>query len=198
MLNVTELSIDTIIKELPSNDSQFSKFLKEGIGHDILRSYKQFVEFYSYCPTCRSEKISKFNHSMFFFLPKYTYFKEKLLEKMSVVNSLVELNKEDDHYFGIICDDCFSIANNIQGSISEFHKIRKFIETYRNCPTCGAQNHESTLIRFYHNNKKRHLRNMLIRHMNDKDLNVSMEKNNIKLGIPCCKCFDIIFISNKN
>ncbi|MHA1436813.1 MAG: hypothetical protein ACTSPD_04505 [Promethearchaeota archaeon] len=158
------------------------------ISNKMLREFEVFKKFYSKCPICKNENLNQKKCELFYFSPKFSYFKDILIEKMKEVDSIDKLN-DDEYFFGIPCDDCYHITNNIQGRFIDLNEIQKFIIAYNKCPICSAKNHINYLTSFYNDNSKRNLRDFLIRSME-----VIKNKNyNINIGIPCCICYEQYF-----
>ncbi|MFO8019109.1 MAG: hypothetical protein R6U96_10770 [Promethearchaeia archaeon] len=63
-----------------------------------------------------------------------------------------------------------------------FPEVRRFMERFKTCPVCGADNHAFNLIRFYFSRKKRAMRKNFLKAAEEDD-----EK--IDVGILCCSCF---------
>ena len=105
------------------------------------------------------------------------------------VDSFESLNTED-YFFGVPCEPCFQLIQNIQGNFSELNQLQKFIVKYGICPVCGANNHRNYLISFYNDDNKRVIREYLVNNM---DLSEKLEKFKINIGIPCCNCFEQFF-----
>jgi len=155
---------------------------------EIAKYYLKFILFYNYCPICKCE--TQLAHESLFFFPKYKNYKELLIRKMQISASLEDLNMVSEGYFGVPCKRCFHIVRNIQGKVTQIVEIKNFIKVYANCPVCGAKNHELSLLKFYHSKQNTKLLNFLIMHINYTDLKTYGEQFKLKLGIPCCECFD--------
>lgn len=158
------------------------------IKNKLLEEYEMFRNFYSKCPICEQDQS---NHQIcedIFFLSKYSFFKEILIEKMKV-DSFESLNTED-YFFGVPCEPCFQLIQNIQGKFSELNQLQKFIVKYGICPVCGANNHRNYLISFYNDDNKRVIREYLVNNMY---LSEKLGKFKINIGIPCCNCFEKFF-----
>jgi len=155
---------------------------------EIAKSYLKFISFYTYCPICKCK--TQLAHESLFFFPKYKNYKELLIKGMQISASLEDLNMESESYFGVPCVRCFHIVRNIQGKVSQLLEIKSFIKAYAICPVCGAKNHESSLLKFYHSKENLGLLNFLIKHINYTNLKTYGEEFKLKLGIPCCNCFD--------
>ena len=73
--------------------------------------------------------------------------------------------------------------------------FQKFINFFLFCPICGKENHRSHLSKFYftQNPQLKLLKEKLLLLMDQsKDFDYIYE-NEIKIGIPCCSCFDKFF-----
>ena len=160
------------------------------IKNKSLEEFTYFREFYSKCPICKQENINLTNCEKFYFSLKYSFFKEILFEKMNEFESLDEINVDDEYFFGIPCDDCFEIVRNIQGKYLDLNQVDNFMITYSTCPLCGAKNHRSYLLSFYHDDKQKRLRDYLIQTM---ELIKKKKNYKINIGIPCCVCFKNVF-----
>lgn len=73
--------------------------------------------------------------------------------------------------------------------------LEKFLNVFATCPVCNSQNHQSYLEDFYFSTdlEKVKMREQLLEMLEHDD---SIE--NVKIGIPCCNCFDNIFGSRKS
>jgi len=72
----------------------------------------------------------------------------------------------------------------------------QFMENFAFCPICKAENHASYLKKFYFSKKREdsELKNQLLKLLVlSKDFN-ELYYNKIKLGIPCCDCFQSFFM----
>ena len=83
-----------------------------------MEQYEEFSSFYARCPICKEFNINQKMCELFYFSPKYSYFRDLLIDKMNETKELDDANIEES-YFGIPCDDCFSITKNIQGKYRE-------------------------------------------------------------------------------
>lgn len=160
------------------------------IKNKRLEDYITFREFYMTCPLCKQYDVNQFMCQEIYFTGKFNYFKRVLLERMASVDSLEELNNEKI-FFGVPCEECFTMVKNITGKYSDLDDLQRFILNYSECPVCRAKNEPSYLAAFYHDETQSDLRNALIHHMLFGD--EASEKFGVKLGIPCCKCFREIF-----
>ena len=167
-------------------DSHLSLLSKIDSYQEIAKSYLKFISFYNYCPICKCK--TQLAHESLFFFPKYKDYKELLIRKMQISASLEDLNMVNESYFGVPCKRCFHLVRNIQGKVSQLAEIQSFIKAYGICPVCGAKNHELWLLKFYHSKQNLKLLKFLVRHINYTDLKTQQFK--LKLGIPCCECFD--------
>ncbi|MFX1338022.1 MAG: hypothetical protein ACFFDK_05395 [Promethearchaeota archaeon] len=72
---------------------------------------------------------------------------------------------------------------------------QEFIDFFSFCPICGKENHESYLKKFYfdHNLNSRMLREKLLLLMDKSKRFEQIYENEIKIGIPCCSCFEKLF-----
>ena len=79
---------------------------------------------------------------------------------------------------------------------SEFDEdFEEFIRFFSDCPLCGRALHSSYLKRFFYsrNRKMISLKNRLLELIEESKDYEELYYNEIKLGIPCCKCFKSIF-----
>ncbi|MFX1411005.1 MAG: hypothetical protein ACFFA6_11685, partial [Promethearchaeota archaeon] len=161
------------------------------IKNENINQYRRFQTFYSKCPICSRDEINKSICEKFYFDSKYGYFKEILINKMNEVKSLNDLN-DDQHFFGIPCEECFQIIRNISGKFYDLNEVQKFIYHYQKCPLCLSKNHINYLLSFFYDKSKKDLRDNLL----DK-LNLVKSKHlksfNVNIGIPCCDCFEKLF-----
>lgn len=73
----------------------------------------------------------------------------------------------------------------------EIDTFEDFIKYYIECPICGEKNHLTNLKSLFFNEKNKRYKDELIRLMK---MNYSYyNKINLRLGIPCCKCFQKYF-----
>ena len=73
------------------------------------------------------------------------------------------------------------------------------MENFAFCPICKAENHASYLKKFYFSKKREdsELKNQLLKLLVlSKDF-IELYYNKIKLGIPCCDCFQSFFMEKK-
>ncbi|MBD3254837.1 MAG: hypothetical protein GF383_07075 [Candidatus Lokiarchaeota archaeon] len=87
--------------------------------------------------------------------------------------------------------------SNFRITIPQFDaKFYKFVKFYERCPLCGRKNHFSYLKKIYLSDDKEivKIRKSLLKVM-DKSNRFSDEIHNkhLRLGIPCCVCFNIYF-----
>jgi GTPase SAR1 family protein len=86
---------------------------------------------------------------------------------------------------------------SINGNLKEVKLLgfNKFASFFSCCPLCGAENHKSYLSKFYFDNNEmnKRLKDYLIMLMERHERFDSVYENEIKIGIPCCKCFNKIF-----
>ncbi len=158
------------------------------VNKKAMEEYEKFSEFYAQCPICNENNINRRLCDLFYFSPKYSYFKDVLIEKMNHISSFEDLN-DNREYFGVPCDDCFSITKNIQGKYNELNEIQQFIFKFGRCPICNAKNHPTYLSSFYYNESKKDLRDYLIQNLNRSE-NRGFK---IHIGIPCCICYKNTF-----
>jgi len=79
---------------------------------------------------------------------------------------------------------------------SEFDEnFEEFIRFFSDCPLCGRALHSSYLKRFFYsrNRKTISLKNRLLELIKESKDYEELYYNEIKLGIPCCKCFKAVF-----
>ncbi|MGV9200785.1 MAG: hypothetical protein ACOC4M_18415 [Promethearchaeia archaeon] len=82
-----------------------------------------------------------------------------------------------------ISPKCTEICQkNITQEYPKLLKVRRFMERFKTCPVCGAENHAFNLIRFYFSKENRKMRENLLKAAKEDD-----EKINV--GILCCSCF---------
>ncbi|MHA1281967.1 MAG: Rab family GTPase [Promethearchaeota archaeon] len=84
-------------------------------------------------------------------------------------------------------------------SDEEKEKAKKFISFFSTCPICREENHESYLINFYFSKDPEDckLKEKLLRFVNDSEIISNICKSEIKIGIPCCKCYELFFNDDK-
>ena len=70
-----------------------------------------------------------------------------------------------------------------------------FIRFFSDCPLCGRSLHSSYLKRFFYSRKHetRKLKKRLLELIDESKDYEDIYYNEIRLGIPCCKCFKDIF-----
>ena len=74
-------------------------------------------------------------------------------------------------------------------------QFQQFMSIFLFCPICGKENHRSHLSKFYFSqnpNLKKLKENLLLLIEKSKDFDYIYE-NDIKIGIPCCSCFEKFF-----
>jgi len=155
-----------------------------------LEFYNEFENFYRKCPLCQSEGQNHFHIQDIFFNRVYLDLKKQLIEVMKDKELDLELNRGDS-FFGVPCLTCCKDVVLIKGKKSEVKIFEKFIQHYRKCPICSKENHVKYLSRFFHDNRYKELRDQLIEVLNNK--NFSHYKFKVKIGVPCCKCFEKFF-----
>ncbi len=92
--------------------------------------------------------------------------------------------------------DHYSYIQEFSILASEFDEdFEEFIRFFSDCPLCGRSLHSSYLKRFFYsrNRKTISLKNRLIELIEESKDYEELYYNEIKLGIPCCKCFKGIF-----
>ena len=122
------------------------------------------------------------------------------------IDNIIERYQLTGVFFTSINDiDRDNIFKQLLENISHFSNIFKlsillpendydfenFMKVFSVCPICGRKNHYSYLRKFYFNKSYESLK---IKDSLKKLLEISKDfdatyHNNIKLGIPCCKCF---------
>jgi len=187
---VIAAAVVSLLLKLFSKDCHLSLLSKIDSYQEIAKSYLKFISFYNYCPICNCADKTKLAHDMVYFFPKYRDYKEVLMKGMGKSASLEDLNMISENYFGVPCVQCFQIVRNIQGKVSQVVEIQNFIKNYAICPVCGAKNHELSLLKFYHSKQNTKLLNILIKHINSTNLKDYCKGFKLKLGVPCCQCFD--------
>jgi hypothetical protein len=158
------------------------------VNRKAMEEYEKFSSFYAKCPICKEANINRKMCEILYFSSKYNYFRDLLIERTNGANSFEEINNKEN-YFGIPCEDCFSITKNIQGKYQELNEIQEFILKYNRCPICNAKNHNTYLSSFYYDETKKEIRNYLIK-------STITQKNQlfkVNMGIPCCVCYTKIF-----
>lgn len=77
----------------------------------------------------------------------------------------------------------------------ENKKLERFMKFFSLCPICGKSNHQTNLKTFYFstNPKFIKLKRQLFMVMNNAEDFDNIYINKIKLGIPCCSCFNKVF-----
>jgi GTPase SAR1 family protein len=73
--------------------------------------------------------------------------------------------------------------------------FQDFISYFSYCPICGGENHKSYLSKFYFdkNPNTEILRDKLLRLIEKSERFDHIYENDIKIGIPCCNCFNKLF-----
>lgn len=162
----------------------------KNIRNEEIQQFYEFKSFYNYCPICKESLVDNPLVPKIFFDLKYHKFKTMLLDAMQQAVSLEELNKKEDNYFfGIPCESCFTFTHDIEGKFSDLKEVQRFLIHYSRCPVCGAENHKNYLLSFFYDENQRKLRNYLINHM-DLRKHKGLE---LDFGIPCCNCFSTFF-----
>jgi len=87
----------------------------------------------------------------------------------------------------------FSLENDLKADRSS--QFQEFINFFSFCPLCGKENHKSYLSKFYfsQNSNSRILKENLLLLMNKSKRFEQIYENEIKVGIPCCSCFEKLF-----
>ncbi len=175
-------------KTFEKNKSGCYQLCLQKVNKKAMEEYEYFSTFYAKCPICHEQNINRRLCDLFYFSPKYSYFKDVLIEKMKSIKCFEELNN-DTEYFGVPCDDCFSITKNILGKYKELNQIQQFIFNFNRCPICNAKNHPSYLASFYYDESKKEIRDYLIQNR----IKNAINKFKINIGIPCCICYKNTF-----
>jgi len=70
-----------------------------------------------------------------------------------------------------------------------------FLEFYGNCPICKVKNHDDSLKKFYFSMVPENirLRDQLLNIMEGFNPDNKYAVNKVKLGIPCCNCYKLLF-----
>jgi len=107
----------------------------------------------------------------------------------SVEDLLNQLSRRDYNRYIPVVDPYESLSSK------EKLVFDQFIANFAFCPICKIENHANYLKKFYFSKKRKdtELKNQLLKLM---VLSEDFEKlyyNKIKLGIPCCDCFQSIF-----
>ena len=105
-------------------------------------------------------------------------------------------------------DDMINELNNLREIISNHPDLKyqnlpedqkqcfnEFVKTYSTCPLCGEYLHFFNLKKVFFDEKKRIIKDNLIKIMNSKIKN--FKKFSLNIGIPCCKCYKEIFENKK-
>ncbi len=158
------------------------------IRTEALQKYQKFKEFYSKCPICGRNGINQLICEKLYFSIEYKSFKNVLIDVLESGKSLDVINDEK-YFFGVPCEDCFYLIRNIQGEFSDFNLLQKFILQYSECPVCSGKNHLSYLLSFFYDSTKEDLKEVLIEHMEGKNV----KKVKLNIGIPCCECYEQVF-----
>ncbi|MBD3197799.1 MAG: hypothetical protein GF317_22295 [Candidatus Lokiarchaeota archaeon] len=95
-------------------------------------------------------------------------------------------------------EDNYPIKDNtkyLERDFSISTQLRRFIKSFSTCPVCGSRNHILSLIDFYYTSDPSpySLRHTLMTLLDRVDLYKGETSKGIKLGIPCCVCFDKYF-----
>jgi hypothetical protein len=87
--------------------------------------------------------------------------------------------------------------NNLDAQLNADRRtpLQEFIDFFSFCPICGKENHESYLKKFYldQNSNSRILKEKLLLLMDKSKRFENIYENEIKVGIPCCSCFEKLF-----
>ena len=84
--------------------------------------------------------------------------------------------------------------------LPELDKIfEKFVDFFSICPMCGNRNHFNYLKKLYYSRdqKMKHLKEKLLTLIEESKEYEDLYYNPIRIGIPCCKCFDQVFGAKK-
>ncbi|MFO8019719.1 MAG: hypothetical protein R6U96_13920 [Promethearchaeia archaeon] len=154
-----------------------------------IRKFHDFKRFYDHCPICGDPYDDTPIVAKFYFRRRYRKFKSILIERMQEASCLEDLNQEPDKFFGIPCEDCFVFCKNIEGKFSDLEEVQRFLIHYSTCPVCGTTNHKNYLLSFYYDERKKDLRENLLKSMYLK----THKGIELDIGIPCCNCFSNIF-----
>ena len=115
----------------------------------------------------------------------------------SVFYSSVQENEQNIIFKHLIESvDHYSYIKEFSILASEFDEnFENFIRFFSDCPLCGRALHSSYLKRFFYsrNRKTISLKNRLLELIEESKDYEELYYNEIKLGIPCCKCFKGIF-----
>ncbi len=73
--------------------------------------------------------------------------------------------------------------------------LNKFFDFFSTCPVCQGKNHKSHLHEFYFsaNPNLKQLKERLVALIEESENFEEVYVNKIKIGIPCCSCFDKFF-----
>lgn len=73
--------------------------------------------------------------------------------------------------------------------------FQEFVDYFSFCPICGKENHKSYLSKIYFNQNSysRSIKEDLLLLMNKSKRFEHIYENDIKVGIPCCSCFEKFF-----
>ncbi len=87
----------------------------------------------------------------------------------------------------------FSIEDNLKAERRS--QFQEFIRYFSFCPICGKENHKSYLSKFYFNQNTypRSFKENLLLLMEKSKRFDKIYENEIKVGIPCCSCFEKFF-----
>ncbi|MFX1276714.1 MAG: hypothetical protein ACFFBP_03110 [Promethearchaeota archaeon] len=79
----------------------------------------------------------------------------------------------------------------------EDQKFIEFFIKFARCPICNRKNHESYLAKFFYSQEDdiKNLRQYLLDFLDESRYHPESYKKRIKLGIPCCSCYRLIFES---
>ncbi len=86
---------------------------------------------------------------------------------------------------------------NIDKDLNEERRslFQKFMNFFSFCPICGKENHKSHLSKFFfnQNSNSRILKEKLLLLMEKSKRFEQIYENDIRIGIPCCACFEKLF-----
>ena len=86
----------------------------------------------------------------------------------------------------------FQGFNKIKLTLEEKRELVQFLEYFKYCPVCHVKNHKSYLKRFYLSKEKAKIKfkKRILELMRESRYFKKRYYNPIKLGIPCCECFE--------
>lgn len=108
----------------------------------------------------------------------------------------MEMFRELERLRNILNDERYNMEMELELiSVGERVVLDRFLDFFSTCPVCLEKNHVQYLLKFYFSNApdKIHLKNNLLRLMEEFDIKEDLSSAKLHFGIPCCECFRKIF-----